>query len=274
MSTAIVQSPKEKRANIEKALMNALPNMKALMPARIKPDELLRCVTSAMSKTPDLVQCSPLSIVLATAQAASLGLRPNTPSGEGWIVPYGKTATFVPGYRGLVFLATQSREITKVEARVVYALDAFEVRLGTDPAIHHVPRLDDKRGAPMAFYAVATFKDGTTQFEPMTVDQVEAIKNRSKAAKDGPWVTDFEEMGRKTVVRRLCKYLPVLDDRLARATELSDNAETGTADFSDVIDAFGEVVNEETGEVIEARPSETSRAQAMADRLQQKAANQ
>lgn len=273
MSNAIVKTPKERKAEIERALTQALPNLKALLPAHVKPDALLRSVTSAVSKTPELLQCTPVSIVLATAQAASLGLLPNTPLGLAYLVPYKTTATFIPGYRGLLRLAIQSGEVQSIEARVAYAKDALEIRMGTNAGIDHSPSMDADRGPMVGVYAVAKLRTGETVFEWMSVGQIEAIRDRSKAAKDGPWVTDFEEMARKTVVRRLCKYLPLSEEKLGRALELQASAESGTADFSDVIDAFGETVNEETGEVIEARQSEPSRSQAMAERLAAKAAS-
>lgn len=273
MSTAIVKTPKERKADIERALTQAMPNLKALLPAHVKPDALLRSVTSAVSKAPELLQCTPVSIVLATAQAASLGLLPNTPLGLAYLVAYKNTATLIPGYRGLSRLAVQSGEVQSVMARIVYSKDAVEIRMGTNPGIDHSPSMDADRGTMVGVYAVAKLRTGETEFEWMSIKEVEAIRDRSKAAKEGPWVTDFEEMARKTAVRRLCKYLPLSEEKLGRALELQAAAESGNVDFSDVIDAFGERVDEETGDVVEARQSEPSRSQAMADRLNQKAAS-
>ena len=78
----------------------------------------------------------------------------------------------------------------------------------------------------VSVYAVAHLKDGYTQFEVMTRDEVEAIRERSKSKSHGPWVTDFAEMARKTVVKRLCKYLP-LSPQLAAAIELDNRSESG-----------------------------------------------
>lgn len=275
MSNVVVRTPKERKVDIEKAITSAMPNLKALLPSHVKPDALLRSVTSAVSKNTDLLMCTPVSIVLATAQAASLGLLPNTPLGLSYLVPYKTTATFIPGYRGLIRLAIQSGEVKSIEARVVYAKDAIEIHMGTSPRIEHSPSLEADRGPMVGVYSVAHLPgDNVPQFDWMSIGEVNAIRDRSKASGDGPWVSDFSEMARKTVVRRLCKYLPLSEEKLGRALELQAAAESGVVDFSDVIDAFGETVNEETGEVSETKQIEGSRAQAMADRLQQKAASQ
>jgi recombinational DNA repair protein RecT len=133
--------------------------------------------------------------------------------------------------------------VKSITARVAYAGDQFEVRLGTDEGITHIPALTG-RGDAIAVYAIATLDTGAQAFDFMAVEDVEKIRTRSKSGNSGPWRTDWEEMARKTVVRRLCKYLP-LSPELAGALD-ADEAMTGHDRRT------GEVVLQHAGEVIEA----------------------
>jgi recombination protein RecT len=135
-----------------------------------------------------------------------------------------------------------------IEARIVHAKDKFTVRYGLEPELTHIPWMptpDEKvtkegPGAVLCAYACAKFKDGGYQFEVMSLRELDGIRSRSKASGSGPWVTDTEEMYRKTVTRRLCKWLPASIE-LARAIELDNNHEEGLPqDLSGVIDIQGE----------------------------------
>lgn len=132
----------------------------------------------------------------------------------------------IPGYRGLIDLARRSGAVQSISAEIVYERDVFKLSLGVENKIDHAPCLDGDRGEFKLVYAVATFKDGGYQFIWMTKGQVEAIRERSKAKDSGPWVTDYEEMVKKTAIRRLCKMLP-MSVELAAAVALSDAADTG-----------------------------------------------
>src|SRR5690606_13925450 len=100
-------------------------------------------------------------------------------------------------------------------------------------SIRHKIDLRKQRGNVYAFYAKTVFKDGTIVTEVMSIDDVNRIRDRSdayKAFKAGkikstPWSTDPDEMGKKTVFRRLSKWLPASTDaeeRLLQAAERID----------------------------------------------------
>jgi recombination protein RecT len=148
-------------------------------------------------------------------QAAQLGLEPTGVLGGAYLVPYKETCTLIIGYRGLIDLARRSGQIESIEAHVVYSNDRFRCHYGLSPVLEHEPAWEGPPGAVKAVYAIAKMKDGGMQLEVMTRAQVDAIKARSKTSGSGPWVTDYDEMARKTVVRRIAKYLPL-------TTELSD----------------------------------------------------
>lgn len=193
-------------------------------------DRIIKTVVTAAMKNPAILKCSKDSIFLSVFQALDLGLEIGNALGEGYLVPYGATCQFIPGYRGLVSLARRSGKIRAIEARIVREEDEFDFSLGTNPQLTHKPVFSEQLAAMRAVYAIAFFNDGSTQFEVMVKAEVDAIRKRSRAAGSGPWVTDYDEMAKKTVVRRLSKYLP-LSPELSKALEIQAMVEAG--DFGD-----------------------------------------
>ena len=197
------------------------------LPKHITPDRIIKVALTAVNRTPALLTCTRESLMLAVVQAAELGLEPGGALGEGYLVPYGNQAQFIPGYRGLISLARRSGQIVSVEAHPVYEGDCFTCSFGLNPTLEHTPNWDaTETGRLKLLYAVARLKDGGVQYEVLTRAQIEAVRSRSKASKSGPWVTGYDEMARKTAIRRLFKYLPVSVE-MARALELQAGAESG-----------------------------------------------
>ena len=196
----------------------------AVLPNGMSVERFLKVTWLAIAKNPDLMKCTPQSILASVIEAAEIGLEPTGSLSRAWLIPYDvnvapkgapkkyeKQAQLQIGYQGLADLARNSGNISKVESRVVYAEDRFEVVYGTTPRIVHEPAFGDEMAVDhITFvYAVAFFKDGSVQFDVMTRAQVDAIRARSRSGNFGPWVSDWPEMARKTVVRRLMKSLPL-----------------------------------------------------------------
>ena len=199
------------------------------LPSHITPEKMARVFLTACTTTPKLLECDIKSLMKAVLEASSLGLLPDGVLGHGYILPYGKSAKFIPGFRGLMDMARRSGAITRIDARVVYENDEFEFEYGLEPKLRHVPAqmLGLEPGKFVAVYAVAKFAEtGETVFEVMYKDDVEAIRRRSPASGSGPWVTDYIEMARKTIIRRLMKYLPLSPDQQA-AVAADEYAEDG-----------------------------------------------
>jgi len=245
--------PQDQRALVAKQKMDSLKalltgqkflaELQAVVPVHMKPEKLVKIALVAASRNPLLLQCSQASILKSLMIAGQLGLEPDGTLGSAYLVPYRNRKTgqyeaqLIPGYRGLIDLARRSGQIRNISARVVYERDKFEVHFGTEDRIIHEPSWEEDPGKLKAVYAVAWFKDGSFQAEFMTRAQVDAIRARSMASGSGPWASDYDEMARKTVVRRLCKYLP-LSPELAAAVALDNLAESG-GDQKAVIDAIG-----------------------------------
>ncbi len=121
----------------------------------------------------------------------------------------------------MIDLARRSGQIVSLNAYCVYQKDDFKYTLGLDPNIVHAPSDEADRGPVTHVYAVAKLVGGGVQFEVMSRPEIEKIRGQSKAGKSEPWVSHWEEMAKKSVIRRLFKYLPVSIDAV-RAVEVDE----------------------------------------------------
>ncbi|GGE47917.1 DNA recombination protein RecT [Pullulanibacillus camelliae] len=203
------QAPATNPANTIAAYLKKMgPQIEKALPKHMDPDRMARIALTTIRQTPKLLQCEIPSLLGAVMQAAQLGLEPGL-IGHCYIIPYGNQAQFIIGYKGMIDLARRSGHIESIYAQVVYENDEFEYEFGLDPKLVHKPLLDGDRGAFKAAYGVAKYKDGGFHIEVMGKGDIEKIRQRSKASNNGPWKTDYEEMAKKTVIRRMWKYLPI-----------------------------------------------------------------
>lgn len=208
--------------------------MALALPKTLTAERLTRIVMTECRKTPQLLKCNRESFLGAVLQCAQLGLEPGGALGHCYLLPFGsgKGADGLPncqliiGYRGMIDLARRSGQIKSIGAFCVHATDDFSYELGLHPDIHHVPAASADRGPVTYVYAVAQLKDGGVQFEVMNRAEIEKVRDTSKAGKSGPWSSHWEEMAKKTVIRRLFKYLPVSIDTV-RAVEVDEKTDRG-----------------------------------------------
>lgn len=191
----------------------------SIIPAGIDIERLKYVTLQALEKNPDLLKCDPKSVVSAMVQAFEVGLEPNTPKKEAYLIPYGKDCKFEPSYIGLITLARRSGMVRSVKARIVHQADDFRVIQGSREELLHVPVFED-HGPMIAAYSLVDL-EGQIDFEVMTKAEVDQVKKASKASSSGPWVTWYEEMAKKAVIRRHYKRLPK-DNALARAMEIDE----------------------------------------------------
>lgn len=201
--------------NMQGLVQQMLPEIKKALPTVLTPERFTRMVLTALSANSKLQQCTPDSFLGAMMQAAQLGVEPNTPLGQAYIIPYNNhkqmEAQFQLGYKGLIDLAYRSGSITSIAAHEVHANDHFEYELGLEEKLRHVPALSD-RGPVILYYAVYHTKDGGHGFAVMSVDDIKAhAKKYSKAAGSeySPWKTNFDAMAKKTVLKQCLKYAPM-----------------------------------------------------------------
>lgn len=227
------KSTTDARVNTVRDLMQKSKSQIALaLPKYMNADRLMRLAMTAILKNPTLLECDPLTLIGAVIQCAQLGLEP----GSSWgahLVPFWnnkankRDVQVIPDYRGLMALCRNSEQISTIDAHPVYEKDEFSYQFGSDPKLRHVPHPQKDRGEITHFYAGAKLKDGGFQFVVMMRWEVEEVRDRySKASGNGPWVTNFDEMGKKTCVRRLVDYLPARIELLT-ASSLEAKAEQG-----------------------------------------------
>ena len=259
--------------------------MTSLLPKNINFEKFQAIVIAAVGSNPDLLECDRGSLLKSCIQAAELGLSLNPTLGEGDILRVWNSRTkrndaqFRPRYMGLMKLARQSGDVSKIEAEIVRENDEFLIQKGDEPRLEHRIKLGN-RGEMVGAYCIWTLKDGTKQFEVMDRDQILAIRDRSSSKTKegkivGPWATDQEEMWRKTVVRRASKYMPRATDAFSNAVALDNLLEVGhEVDIKDgeVIDVTADVVahDAETGEIYEEVIAAPATSQM--DRIAQKVA--
>lgn len=218
------------------------------LPKSIDVNQMMRIVQTEVRMNADLQKCTPASFMGALLKAAQSGLRPGM-FGEGWIIARWSTklssyeAQFQPGYMGLAQLAYRSREVAEIHTAAVYQADYFKYQLGSDRKIEHVPDLDAEHRDEdiVAFYAVVKLVNGGLLMEVMARRDVDFVRDtygpRTKAGKlVGPWVTNYEPMGRKTVLIQTLKLAPKESERLQYALAAENDALFGSRVASAVVD--------------------------------------
>lgn len=225
----------------------------AVLPKHVSPDRMLKIALGALRTTPKLMECTVESLMGAVVQCSQLGLEPNTPLGHAYLIPFEKKkkqgndwvvdkveTQIVIGYKGLIDLARRSGQVVSISAHAVYANDHFDYEYGLNEKLEHRPARTNRGKTITDFYAVAKLVGGGHAFEVMSAEQVSEIRDASqnyKFARDKlktVWGQHYEEMGRKTVLRRLFKYLPVSIE-LATAAAIDDVGGRGESQALDTV---------------------------------------
>lgn len=238
------------------------PQIKMALPAGLNPERVARIALTELRQNEKLAEAAvsnPLSFAGAMLRASTLGFEVGNGLGHAYLLPFEKRrkegnqwvtvsieTQLIIGYRGMIELARRSGQIESLYAVEVYRGEIFEVELGLSNDIKHKRdfSVDTSPDNVVAVYAVAKLKGGEVQFEVMGRNQIEAIRARSKSKDNGPWVTDWAEMAKKTVVRRLFKYLPV-------SVEVKTSSQTRSISLEQIAnDDGGMTIDASTGEII------------------------
>ena len=208
----------KKSMSIADLIKAMLPEIKKALPEVITPERFTRMALSALNTTPKLQECTQMSFLAALMNAAQLGLEPNTPLGQAYLIPFNNKGTmecqFQIGYKGLIDLGYRNPQMQIISAHTVYENDEFEYELGLNPKLEHRPALHD-RGDIRLFYGFFKLVNGGFGFEVMSKEAVDTYaKEYSKSfdASFSPWKTNYEAMAKKTVIKQALKYAPVKAD--------------------------------------------------------------
>lgn len=226
------------------------------LPSVITPERFVRMAMTALTGNPKLQNCTPETFIGAALTAAQLGLEPNTPLGQAYLIPYGNTCQFQIGYKGLLDLANRSGLLKNVTAQVVYENDEFEFEFGLEPKLRHKPAMSN-RGKPLWVYATYHLTNGGYNFEVMSMDDIRKFaKEKSKTYNNGPWQTDFEAMAKKTVLKKVLKYAPLKSETASAAAQDGGTFKLEIKDDDvNVIPVSYEDIAEESEETADALPT-------------------
>ena len=180
-----------------------------VLPKHLTPERMTRVALTATLRNPALLNCLPESLMNALLICSQAGLEPDGRLAH--LIPFGNQVQVIFDFKGLVTLALRNGA-EAVFADKVCEYDFFEAGVVEGrKVITHKPDWSKPRGTPFCYYAVCK-RGGEVDWEVMSMDEVEAIRARSRAATKGPWVTDFDEMAKKTVLRRMSKRWDLLPE--------------------------------------------------------------
>ena len=218
-NTSLTQLIAPHRAALEKAEARLGAAIPATARKFLEPARVTKIMLSALSRNPGLVNCTPESILSVCIAAAELGLEPCSPLQHLYAVPYGREATPVIGYRGLVALARRSGEVGSIQANVVYSGDDFDIELGLEQRLSHKPHLTGvDRGDVIGAYCIVRLRNDPPHIEYVARADLDKRQRASKS-QNGPWKLWPDEMRKKTAVRMAMKTMP-LSTELATALAL------------------------------------------------------
>lgn len=226
----------------------AKPQIAAVVPKHMTPERIMRLALAACSKDGKLLTCTAPSVLLAVLQASALGLEPNTPLQQCYLIPYGNRkkignrwetvseAQLVIGYRGYILLAINGDLVRQVDADIVYEKDTFKQRRGTRPDLEHIPSDEVDPGPMKGAYCTWELANGSWQYRYWSLPRL--LAHRDKFAKkddegfkkNQPWIDWFPQMCQKTVIRDASKFWPMSTDRAQRfgaALAIDDRADLG-----------------------------------------------
>jgi len=189
-----------------------------ILPEHLTPARMAAVAIAAITRTPKLKKCTPVSLLSCMMTLSQLGLEPDGRNAH--LIPYGDTCTLIVDYKGLVDLVMRSGKVSKIHADVVCDKDTFSYVNGV---VQHEINFREPRGKMYAVFCIITFKDGSEKSDVMTKEEVDSIRGRSKTGNNGPWKTDYNEMAKKTVFKRASKWLPLSADQISAIYDDADN---------------------------------------------------
>ncbi|MDR3563410.1 MAG: recombinase RecT [Negativicutes bacterium] len=221
----------KKGKTIADYLNDMLPEISKAVPKHVTPERIARIALTAVRINPELLECTRDSLLAGVMTSAQLGLEPNTPLGQAYLIPYSrsiktdagwqkiKEVQFQLGYQGILDLAYRTGEYKDIYVEEVYQQDQFEYGLGLERHLIHRPSEEEDRGSLTRIYAVYHTKNGGYDFKVWSVGRImahakkysqtwNAEKQQFNGGDKNPWVANFAGMGRKTVLKDLLRYAP------------------------------------------------------------------
>jgi len=264
-----IREPERAIVVIREELEKRETDLLKVLPPGMDAERFMRVSLLAVSKNPEILACTPGSIIRAIIEAAEIGLEPTGSLNRAWLVGYKDKdkprpeATLMIGYQGYADLMRDSGKVRRITTEVVYEGDHFKVVKGSEePRIEHEPAYLTKDPSKITFvYGIAWFADGGTQQEVMSHAQVEAIRARSRQRNGPTWTQNWPQMARKTLIRRLANYVP-LTARAVEAIARDDEREYGASPSLPALSRTAEVRQRVLGRGKKADPPAPTASEA------------
>jgi recombination protein RecT len=234
---------------VEPLLVQARTQIMKYLPRHLDADKMIYVALETVRSDSFLRQCEPLSIVQAVLEASQLGLMLGNKLGHAYLVPRREKKAnnilkcqLLIGYRGFIALAHRTGKVSSIYPAIVHSGDQFSLKLGTGRQLIHTPVLNPaKRGEWIGAYAVVEFRDGRTDFEWMTRQEIEKVKLCSDSATEAwsPWRRFEDEMIKKSPIRRMAKRLCLSseDMTLVEAAVRDEYREMGVEEAQTILPA-------------------------------------
>lgn len=255
-NAALQEKSKEVRNPMAILLAQMSKSIKNALPSHLSSERFQRVALTAFNSNPKLQKCSTSSFLAAMMTSAQLGLEPNTPLGQAYLIPYGNSVQFQIGYQGIIDTCYRTGEFNGIGAYEVYENDEFDLSYGINPTVKHKPAIRGDRGAIIGYYGYYSLKSGGSGVFYMTKENAEKWGQKfSKTFGSGPWQTDFDAMAKKTVLKQALKYAP----KSIEMSKVLSTDETTREDFEKPLEdadtipvSWNEIdVDKDTGEVKE-----------------------
>jgi recombination protein RecT len=252
--TALAEAKPARPIDVLRKQLASLPEIAQNLPSTVSPDKFRNVVITAANMTPDLLGADRRSLLGACVKCAADGLVPD--GREAALVLMGNKVQYMPMIAGVLKRARNSGEIASLVVQVVYERDAFTWSPCDPerPIQHTTPPLAEERGAPIGAYAIARLKDGSVMAEVMSKAEIEKVRGVSRAKGSGPWVQWWDQMARKTVLRRLSKYLP-MDAAPMEALLQRDEERPATPTGEEIVEAEAVEILD-TAEITDSQPGD------------------
>lgn len=229
MTTTVAARPPAKRTIREFLLGDEFKHQVSLaLPRHLTPDRFIRTALTALTRNPKLAQCTPESFFQCLLDLSALGLEAD--GRRAHLIPFEDrkrgvvVCTLIVDYKGLAELVRRSGEVAALRADVVCENDVFDYEFGSNSFLRH-RHARGNRGKVVEVYSFILLKNGRPDFDVMSIEEVAEVRAQSRAKDNGPWVTHFNEMAKKTVFRRHAKWLPLsaeLREQIEKDDELTE----------------------------------------------------
>lgn len=245
----------EVAVSFSEMLTDKLDIVTQALPSDFNKTRFVQNALAVLNDNPALQKCNRSKLVAGLLKGAYLGL--DFANKECYLIPYGDTPSFQTDYRGEIkFTKRYSiRPIQDIYSKIIREGDTFEEKIiDGHPSINFKP-LPLNEGKIMGVFAVCLFKDGGLQYEVMTTNDVNNTRNNySKAAQSKAWKNSWDEMAKKTVLRRLCKHIECDFESVEarQAWEETSDSIVKQEKSDEIIDVFAK--KEEPKETVEETP--------------------